>query len=409
MASDDNLARLPALALPTARWTAIGLAIVHVCLAVWFASITPYRTPGIIRYLHGAHVEDIGAPDERQHVNYVQHLLDGKGFPVFDPKDPNLYESYQSHQPPAFYLLAAGWCKLTGISDATSADTGPRLRYLNAALGGLEVFAVFLLGGVGVPASRGGVGGGRLAALLPMNVALSGAVNNDVLLFLLCTLTLAFSAKGIQDGWSLKLCLATGVCAGLALLTKTTALALIPALLVAVFLAGSGRPGVKGWVAAVAPMLLLPIGWWIRNEHLYGDPLAMNAFKQAFTGSAQASTFIQMYGMPSYLISWFGWWTARSFFGAFGYVDIWLNETGQPYSGPNALYRVLIALSVVIFLGWLASWKRYDEDRSKAVQIMNVTFLVVIVLLFLSFNMQYFQAQARYLFRPSGRSRAASA
>lgn len=398
MHSPDNQAELPKLGLSTARWLAIAVAVAHVCLAVWFANITPYRSPGIVRYLRDAQVQDIGAPDERQHVNYVRHLLEGKGFPVFHPNDPNLYESYQSHQPPAYYLLAAAWCKVAGIRDPASAETGPRLRYLNALLGGLGVFTVFLLGYWGFKRPEVGLAAATFAAFLPMNVALSGAVSNDVLLFLLCTLVLAFSAKGIQDGWSLRLCLATGVCTGLALLTKTTALGLLPAVLLAVVLSGQGRPHLKGWVAAIVPMLLLPLFWWLRNERLYGDPLAMNAFKQAFTGSAQASTFIQGYGLPGYLINWVGWWTARSFFGAFGYMDIWLNETGLPTgAAPNALYRVLIVLSVIAFLGWLGSWKRYDEGRSRSVQGMNLVFFLVIALLFLSFNMQYFQGQARYL------------
>jgi heme/copper-type cytochrome/quinol oxidase subunit 3 len=54
-------------------------------------------------------------------------------------------------------------------------------------------------------------------------------------------------------------------------------------------------------------------------------------------------------------------------------------------------------LSALIFIGWILSWKKYREDRTRQVRLMNLTFVAVVVILFLSFNLQYFQAQARYL------------
>jgi 4-amino-4-deoxy-L-arabinose transferase-like glycosyltransferase len=390
----------------TGKWIALALAILHLCIATWFAAITPYRTAGYLgrapRLGETAPPErklpDLGAPDERQHVNYVKHLLAGDGFPVLDPKDPNLYENYQSHQPPAFYLLAAGWSKITGASDLDSDSGGKRLRFLNAILGGGEVFSVFLLGWWGFKKPEVGVLAAAVAAFLPMNVALSGAVNNDVLLYLLCTLTLAICALGIQEGWNLRRCLALGVCLALALLTKTTAVSLLPVALFAAFAAGEGKPKLNGWVITLLPLILLPLPWWIRNQHLYGDPLAMKAFREAFPGSAQAKDFIDAMGLSSYLTSMVGWWTIRSFFGAFGYMDIWLNETGSPMAAtPNTLYRVLIALSVLAFIGWLISWQKQSEGRAKQVQIMNLGYVLIVLALFLSFNMQYFQAQARYV------------
>ncbi|MEJ5169517.1 MAG: hypothetical protein WHU10_00875, partial [Fimbriimonadales bacterium] len=94
---------------------AVVLVALHAILAIGYASLTPYRAAGRILLQGHAPAQDIGAPDERQHANYVQRLLDGGGLPVFDPKDPNLYETYQSHQPPLYYVLAAGWCRALGI------------------------------------------------------------------------------------------------------------------------------------------------------------------------------------------------------------------------------------------------------------------------------------------------------
>jgi 4-amino-4-deoxy-L-arabinose transferase-like glycosyltransferase len=392
----------PSLPLKTGVIVALVLVLFHVGMAFWYASVTPYREGGDILSAHHQRVSDIGAPDERQHANYVAHLLSGAGFPVFDPKDPNLGEDYQSHQPPAYYVLEAGWTKLVGVSDVTSQDAGVKVRALNCFIGGATVLAVFLLGFWGFGRPEVGVCAAAVAGCLPMNIALSGAVSNDPLLIFLCTASLALCARSIHRGWSVRSALALGCFVGLALLTKTTALALLPAVLVAVLLSPQ-RPAAAVWVAAILPMLLLPVGWWIRNQHLYGDPFAITAFNQAFVNSPQAKPFIEDLGLFGYLSGWVGWWTIRSFYGAFGYMDIWLNENSRPVdNSPNALYRVLIAISAILLLGWLASWKRYRGRPEVAVQVMNVTFGVVVLLLFLSFNMHYFQAQARYLYPAIG-------
>ena len=210
----------------TALILASIVALVHLLLACYYASITPYRTPGILLGQRGpdggpAKIPDVGAPDERQHANYVLHLLDGKGFPVLDPKDPNLGENYQSHQPPLFYLLEAGWTKITS-ADIESSSDGLKVRSLNALIGAVTVVGVFFVGLWGFKREDVGVIAATFAALLPMNCALSGSLSNDPLLYCLVTWTLAFCAKGIREGWDLKLAIATGVATGLAIITKTT-------------------------------------------------------------------------------------------------------------------------------------------------------------------------------------------
>lgn len=383
----------------------LALIAIHVTLAALFASVTPYRTAGVLFGQRGqdggpAPSQDIGAPDERQHVNYVARLLRGEGFPVFDPKDPNLYETYQSHQPPVFYVLAAAWSRVNGLSadDLTSPlgrDAGLRLRALNVVIGAATVAGVFFLAFWGFQRTDAALAAAAFAALLPMHAGLSGAVSNDPFLIALCTWTLALLAKGLRFGWSLGLGIAIGVLAGLAMLTKTTAVGLVPVLLYAAFAKQPSRP--KASTLAITAIVLLAIAapWWLRNQRLYGDPLAIRAFGEAFTGSAQASTFINSFGAPAYWVEWVGWWTARSLIGVFGYMDIWLTNTGSR-TGQGGLYLLGLLLVVAGLIGWLMSLGRADAD-DRRVHLLNGVFLVVIVALFLRFNTQYFQAQARYL------------
>ncbi len=410
----------------------IALVVTHFCLAATFASITPYRQSGALLGLgKPTKVLDIGAPDERQHVNYVIHLLEGKGFPVFSPTDPHLDETYQSHQPPAYYLLAAAWCKVSGASDLLTKADGFKLRLLNTLIGSGTVAGVFFLALWGFKKPETALCAAAFAATIPMFVALAGAVSNDPLLILLCTWVLALCAKCLRDGWNWQQALLIGVLTGLALLTKTTAVALIPVLLLVLFLARKFPAGIDddrrantlatpsfAMMAAVAALALVLVGpWWARNQSLYHDPLAIKAFGDAFKGSAQKEQIVA--GIEAtepggssemtYWKDWVGWWTARSFFGVFGYMDIWMNERGTSFTGvsergnaPNTLYRLMLAGTALCLIGWIWALTKPEWKGSEAVQILNGAFFLVILVLFVRFNMQYFQAQARYLYPAMG-------
>jgi len=419
-----------------------ALIAAHVLLAANYASVTPYRQAGMLLGLgRPQQSQDIGAPDERQHANYVTHLLKSHAFPVFNPKDPELYESYQSHQPPAYYVLAALWCTVTGATDLEKPDSGLRLRWLNVIVGAGTVAGVFFLAFWGFKNSEVALTAAAFAALLPMFTALSGAVSNDPLLICLCTWVLAVTARCLREAWTWKRIAIIGVLTGLALLTKTTALALVPILLLATFL--PQEPGTPEYnpdestlealgtldsmrrkqpafamMCVAAVIALVIVGpWWNRNQKLYHDPLAISAFNSAFTGSAQKADLVTMIeaqnpgssGQLTYWKDWVGWWTARSFFGVFGYMDIWLSETGTSFTGtnshgpsPNTLYRLLLAVTLLCVIGWIWAMTKEEWKSTRSVQIVNAAFCLVILLLFLKFNMQYFQAQARYLYPAIG-------
>ncbi|HVT13819.1 MAG TPA: glycosyltransferase family 39 protein [Fimbriimonadaceae bacterium] len=390
------------------------LAALHAILAIVYAGETPYRTAGVLLSYGHFPAPDIGAPDERQHANYIQTLLDGKGFPVFKPGGADVAEHYEDHQPPLYYLAAAGFAKLVGVSDV--ADPGAyKIRWLNAIFGAGTILGIFFLGLWGLGRADAALGAAAIAAALPMNCALSGAISNDPLLFMVCTWALAICGLGIRQGWNMKLAVLAGVLVGLGILTKTTAVGLLPILLLAILLPQKKRPtwGMAG--AAAASLVLLTAPWLVRNASLYGDPLALKAFNSAFTQSRQKADSIAQIQAENpeggnfemiYWRDWVGWWTARSFFGTFGYMDIWMNETGSPYQGrtpaPNVAYRVFLAISLLLFLAWIASFFQGDWKDARAVQVLNATFLAIVVLLFIRFNLQYFQAQGRYLYPAIG-------
>lgn len=326
----------------------------------------------------------------------MAHISSGNGFPVFRPGSDDLYETYQAHQPPLYYIAAAGFHKLIGSPDLERQGFQP-LRLLNTLFGALTVIGVGFLALWATSSGKLAIVAASITAALPMHIALSGAISNDPLLFCLCTWTLAITARAVRIGWNLNSSLLAAVLTGLALLTKTTAIALAPALIAGLLLSPKPRIGTKASLAtiSVAISLAIPLGWWIRNVQLYGDPLAMKAFNDAFVGSAQASMFMSepTIGVIGYWKDWVGFWTMRSFIGAFGYMDIFL---------PKGLYQVL---ALVLFgfaaIGAVGMRKTISSDEAKALAPAWI-FLVVVVLLFIRFNMQYFQGQARYLYPAIG-------
>ncbi|MBX7135424.1 MAG: DUF2142 domain-containing protein [Fimbriimonadaceae bacterium] len=453
-----------------AIWAIVGFYLVF---AILYARATPYRQAGVLmnQRLAGKPmpVPDVGAPDERQHANYIVGLREGKGFPILVPGAPDLGETYQSHQPPLYYLLATGWCAVTGSNPAEPND-GFKLRFLNILIGGGTIMGLYFAALWGFRGSRLDVQSVALATaaigLMPMFIALNAAVGNDPLLILICTWAFALMALSVRDGWTVRRSVTIGVLIGLGLLTKTSALALIPTVMVAIVLTKSGLPSpapakptesqsnaaeergggrgkseslrtgeegdagklpavqkspppkrgrvregaqadgvgpdagetpavqggfnpkVLAFAMAILPALLIALPWWMRNQRLYGDPLALKAFNAAFVGNPQASVFIDGIGPARYWLDMVGWWTLRSFFGAFGYMDVFL---------PEKLYRFLTAAFVLLAIGWVLSLK--GEDKAiRAVHWIGATFLVIVLLQFVQFNLTYFQGQARYLY-----------
>ncbi len=374
--------------------------LLHVALAFWISSNTPYRTPGFILSQGRAPAADVGTPDERQHANYVAGLVEGRGYPVFRPSAPDAGERIEDHQAPLYYTLAAGFAKVVGLdADAIRSPGGKPLRLLNLLVGAFGVIGAYAFGRWGFGRREIGLIAAAFTALLPMNLAMSGSVNNDPLLIALCTWALALAAKGVREGWTTRLACSLGLVVGLAALTKTSALALLPVLgLASLF----RRPNPRQLALVLVFAVLLPLPWWLRNQALYGDPFALKIFKQAFGNTAQAAPFVEGFGLFGYLFNWVAWWTARSFIGAFGYMDIWLNETRLPVSAvPNTLYRVALALLFAAFVGW-AMRLRMASSEERRIHGLGFALALVVGLQFLLFDLQYFQSQARYLFPALG-------
>lgn len=204
---------------------------------------------------------------------------------------------YEGHQPPLYYLVASAVDRV--MVGRTVSERVTALRLLGVVLGGGIVLIAWLCG-LRLFAGRILVVAATAlpVALLPQHVAMTAAVNNDVLAWLLsggvlwAALTLAArpGAIGRPQGAA-----ALGVLMGAVLLTKTTAyvsLALPAAALAAAWLRqGSlGRPALLGAVGASGVALGLGCLWFGRNLVVYGgaDVLGLARHHEVVTGQPLA-------------------------------------------------------------------------------------------------------------------------
>lgn len=369
----------------------VGVALIvllHVGLAALFAWVTPYRTPGIYGDVF---LEDIGAPDEAAHSLYVQMIAEGKGIPVIIEGRP--LPTYEAHQPPLYYAASAAWSRALGIVDFDSHRSGFLIRLLNVLFGGVAVAGVCAFAWWGYRRKDVTLVAGGSAALLPMNVAVSGAISNDPLLFLAGAWMLAFCAKAVRDGWNLKTALAIGAFAGIGLLTKNSAVVFVFAFVPAV-LAAKDRPKVTVWGWAVALTLLIPLPLWIRNYSLYGDPLMFTVLNQ-ISESQRANGILAADGVRglarvatiSLQLS------SMSFIGLFGYMNIRL---------PLEVYLGGVLLAGWMSWGWVRGLKSPEQTQCRRVNGVAGWFVVGALLAYFAYNLTYLQPQARYVFYALG-------
>lgn len=319
-------------------WLALALAL-HLVFATSYAWCTP----------------SFEGPDENSHYEYAWHLGNGRHLPLAAALAtarnlPQTEGAVLAHHPPLYYALLGGVLLATGSDDTVfgpmlnpnfgQADQPSRhlkfchgsgqgegvlrqLRLLSVVLGGLTIALVHRLGRAACPLQpRIGDLAALLVACLPMWSFLHGVLNSDVLAATLSTATtLLLVHLARAERIALGAALGLGALLGLALLTKLTTLYLLP-LAAAACLPPLLRARGAG---ALAPSLLrlglgvllvsALAGWtFVRNQSLYGDPLALVAHDAAFAPIPAEYRWQWLYGgfLPavfSSLLGNFGWFS----------------------------------------------------------------------------------------------------
>ena len=213
--------------------------------------------------------------DSTDHLSYIKYIQERHSLPL-----PN--EGYEMFQAPLYYALSAAALSLGGLS-VTDPTSIAILRTLTMCFGIAHFVIVFLCLRLLFPSrSDGQIAGLLLAAFLPMQLYLSHYVTNETLAAALVSaaiyLALRILTKPEATIWEYA---GVGLCVGVAMLTKATALLLIPPLFGALILKiARKRVSLRNaiWNIGVALIaMFIACGWYyIRIWRHFGTPIVGN-------------------------------------------------------------------------------------------------------------------------------------
>lgn len=258
------------------------------------------------------------APDEVWHFRFVQALVEQRALPVQPVEGQDIWLR-ESGQPPLYHVLAAllvapldtsdfpGFVRFNVAHPAITAGSTSRspnvfihtvheafpyqgavlaahmARLLSVLWGAGTIVGVYLVASEVRPGRPGAAYmAAALAALNPRFIFTSGTVNNDAAAACLSTLVLWLAIRVAQRQAGGASTGALGVLLGLSLLSKVSALALLPLVALAFGWAWWRDRGARSWLlrgGIVFGLAALVAGWWfVRNGLLYGDPLGWSAW-----------------------------------------------------------------------------------------------------------------------------------
>ncbi len=204
--------------------------------------------------------------DEPGHVGYMLTI-------VREGRLPLPLEGWSTFHPPLYYLAASGIWRL-------AEPWGPHA--LLVALRSLGIAAALVVGavafrlledlGVGLPAT---VVASLLTIFVPVHQLATAMLGNESIVTALVALALFSLVRLQREPGHLGNALAAGVATGLALATKYTAIALLPACAAPYLRARLGPADRRGAAALVLATLVIAGPVYVRNWSLTGTPLPM--------------------------------------------------------------------------------------------------------------------------------------
>ena len=336
------------------------------------------------------------ASDELWHYPMVKTIADRWALPVQDPANVGPWRQ-EGSQPPLYYFLGAlatFWIDTSDMAQVrhlnphvdngvATPDGNINLVVHNPVLEAFPwrgtVLAVHLVRLLSVFASTSAVyltwlivrelardspflalGTASIHAFTPMVVFIGGAVNNDNLVIPLSNLALlmllrlanerpraskpARSHQARQEGFlddaarTARRYLPLGLVLGLAVLTKSSSLALTAITAIVVIVRAVRRRSwiefLAGGLATLLPVLVISGWWYVRNLRLYGDLTGLNVFIDILGQRDVPADVTQL-------------WRERFSFAA-GY---WGNFGGLNVPMATWVYRVLNTVTVLAVLG----------------------------------------------------------
>ena len=411
-------------------------------LPPWFALLAILGFYFLLGAVYGVLSPALEKPDEEWHYAYVRYLGHQGALPPITTEESRNPALQEAGQPPLFYATAAGMAHILRLdlqapqishnphwgypARGTVNDNKNRfvhhsdewresslralfgLRLLSLVLGAGAVISAYGLARAVGASTAVALAAAALIATMPQYLFIAGSVSNDALVASLvgaALWALVLALRGERRLWPW---LVFGLLAGLASLTKVSAL-LLPLLGAAMaVIAGirrrNGRIAAMGVAASLGGWLICTGWWYLRNTLLYGDPLGLRIHFAEY-GRQEALTLASLLSQVRAI--------ETSFWAAFGWGNVMLppwiylglrlavlaalpgvavillrpGRVGQRYhrlglwamalcvagtgvglaiwtrtiaaSLGRLLFPALVPLAVLLILGWFRLWRRF--------------------------------------------------
>lgn len=378
--------------MPSFSFWLTALCVLAALMQIGLAFHTPVGQNGLFH-----------TPDEGAHLQYVRYVAEHTSTPKFEGYSG--VGGYEAHQPPAYYIMAGNLYR--GVNAFT--DSPARwVRLISVLCGILAMLAIYkttrwLYTGSQTMA----LAAAAFYGLLPMNLFVNSAINNDPLanlMFALCVMDVAqLYAQRELNPWPIG---RIGLWLGIGLLTKMNFIIAFGFVILAIILS-PGRDQRQKWITSIissAIALCLAAPYWISTiRSRPDDPLLLKAFEQTFKSTALADQIARQVGGMLEYIQLVANWTFRSFWFAYGTPQT--KAVGMPAFWQDGVYGVLLIWSVIALAGYIIGLFTNKNENSPALPTWwwpAWALIAVVVLGFAGFTLKYFQTQGRYLFGALG-------
>ena len=309
------------LKYPPHRIALIGVMLFFVCAATWYSTQIPLGE----------------GPDEPGHAEFAF-------FVARENRLPNLMAGEvvgEAHQPPLAYWLLQPMARSiefdqrrvflgsnprwiwAGGSEAAafawrSVDRLPyrgdvaawhAMRLMSVLWGALTLLLTYgIARRIGLSEWTSVVAVAMLA-ILPQFIFHAALVSNDPLLWTLCALCVWIMLDSVPSRWwSWQI----GSVLGLALLTKQSALLLVPIIAVILWLRRREIPAIRTSMSIAVSVIVLTGWWYVRNVRLYGDLFGLAQYKGEFASPTFSPFVVADWGaawraLSTSLVANFGW------------------------------------------------------------------------------------------------------
>lgn len=363
--------------LPAPRRALFAIIALYVALAATFSAVFP-----IFEFW-----------DEIHHHNYVRYLIEERRLPVHQPGG----QESEIHQPPGYYLITALSTFYLPADPYRSAENPafaqpywyehnknryihPRsiegwpwrgtalsvhvARLFSVLWGAVTLVLTYHLALRLQPEGEGcawfPVGVVGLAAFNGTFLQLTASVNNEVMATV-CGTGLSLVLADISlHGFTRRRAVITGILIGLAALTKWTMVPFLGSLLGAVLISAETRrrpAETLRWLAVALAVGALIGGWWyVRNQFVYGEPLASSVLYDAWKEGRPSSAL----PIPATIYPLLArYWGSYS-----GYDSVRMPE-------PVLIFFVVFTAVGVLAIGWRWIARQFSDQDKRVIFVLG--------------------------------------